>query len=552
MHPFFRFAVLTASALAAATCVQAQAGNPWASTGTHRFQSREALAGAPMKAGEAIHVAVSLRLRNQAALDAMTNALMAGQSSDHLTRDEFQARFAPTNADVTAIVSHLRQAGFANIRVADNHMLVSADGTAGAVQAAFNTELRHYTVQDRDAYANTSDAQVPAALAGIVRAVHGLQNVSKVHSMLKPATAAASSPAVQGHSPLDFPVIYHADGLPAATNATIGIIADGDISQSLADLKDFAQANHLSPPDVKEVDVGPKGYDTTGELEWDLDSQTSLAAAGGAVKQMIFYVGTSLEDAPLTEAFNQAVSDHVAQVINVSLGECEDYAKESGIEAASDAIFQVALAQGQTFSVSSGDSGSYECGSAKGGESYPAVSPYVMAIGGTQVSTTDQTHWAAETTWGCDSDASCLMFGGSGGGVSDSESAPSWQIASGVLKGSKQRAIPDIALDGDPASGALILNQGLTAQVGGTSLSAPLFAGFWARLESMNDNRLQVPASALYKYGVDKKSAKTLFHDITKGTIGGYDAATGWDDASGFGSLDVGKLATFIGSHTGF
>jgi len=558
MRTVSRLQTLGALALAAAAaCGSAQAAEGWAATRTLKHDVGNAAEGLAMQAGEAVHVAVALKLRDKAGLDALTTALMSGRSSRHITSAEFMARHAPTDAQVAAVVAHLSKAGFVNIKIAGNHMLVSADGTAATVKAGFNAELRHFAVEGRDAYANVTDAQVPAHLAGIVSAVHGLQSVHVAHTMHKvlPEGAqveAAGAGSAVGHNPMDFPSIYDANGLPPATNSTIAIISEGDISQTLTDLTAFANNNGLEQPLVDKVVVGAPGTDTSGVIEWNMDSQSSLAAAGGKVKKMIFYVSTTLQDAPLTEAYNQAVTDNVAQSINVSLGECETAAANSGIEATDDAIFQIAVAQGQVFSVSSGDSGSYQCGKKTGGQSYPAVSPYVMAIGGTLVKTTGTTTWASETVWSCSSSLACQLAGGTGGGVSTTENAPAWQISSGVLGTSTKRGIPDIAFDGSPNSGALVLNNGKTTQVGGTSLSAPLFAGFWARIQSKNNNTLVYPASAIYSYGHVASNAKNMFHDITKGSNGGYTAAAGWDNTTGFGTLDVGKFSAFIDTHSGF
>jgi len=559
MRSVTRLPVLGLLALAAAAaCGAAQASQGWASTKTLKHDVGAATEGLAAQAGEKIHVAVALQLRNKGELDALTADLMAGRSSRHISTDEFKSRFAPSVASVDAVVAHLTKAGFVNVTVAPNRLLVSADGTAATVKAAFNTGLRHYLVDGRDAYANEADAQVPAHLAGIVSAVHGLQNVHTARTLHKvaeaqpQATAAGTGQAV-GHNPTDFPLIYDANGLPPATNTTIGIISEGDISQTLTDLTAFATKNGLDQPDVLEIDVGAKGTDKSGVIEWNMDSQSSLAAAGGKVKQMIFYVSTTLDDAPLTEAYNRAVSDNVAKAINVSLGECETAAANSGIKATDDAIFETAVAQGQVFSVSSGDSGSFQCGKKLGGQSYPAVSPYVMAIGGTLLKTTNTTTWAAESVWACSGALGCeFLTGGAGGGASTTENAPAWQLASGVLGTSKKRGIPDISFDADPNSGALVLNGSKTTQVGGTSLAAPLFAGFWARIQSKNNNALVFPATALYQYGVTAANAKQMFHDVTTGSNGGYKAAAGWDYASGFGSLDVGKFSAFIDTHPGF
>jgi pseudomonalisin len=486
-------------------------------------------------------------------MDALTGAILSGKSTRYITSEQFLDRHAPTQAQADAVVAHLRAAGFTRIEVAANRMLVSADGTAAAVRAAFDTELRHFTVDGRDARANTGDARVPAHLAGIVNAVHGLQTVHIARTMNRVAdaqTLVAAAGSKVGHNPTEFPTIYDADSMPSATRATIGIISEGDISQTLVDLDTFAANAGYPAPNVTKIVVGTPGDDTDGTIEWNMDSQSSLAAAGGTIRNMTFYVATSLQDAPLTEAYNRAVADNKAQAINVSLGECETDAKNSGIEASNDAIFQIAVAQGQVFSVSSGDSGSYQCGSKRGGQSYPAVSPYVIAVGGTTLSTTNQTTWAGETVWSCGSAITCQLLGGEGGGISTTEDAPQWQIDSGLLNGGTKRSMPDISFVGDPASGALVLVGTKTQQVGGTSLSAPLFAGFWARVQSSSKLGLVYPAAALYQYG--PANGKKMFHDVISGSNGGYSAGPGFDTATGFGSLDVAKFNKFVKAHDGF
>jgi pseudomonalisin/xanthomonalisin len=544
---------LALAAAATAASLPARAAPDWAATRTLKADTGSAVAGAPLAPGEAVHVAVTLRLRHPAEMDAVTSAILAGRSTHPLTRAEVLAHYAPTPAQVDAVVAHLRAAGFGNVVVAGSRLLVSADGDAAAVQAAFHVGLRHFTVDGRPARANTGDALVPASLAGIVETVLGLQTVNVTRTMLRlpdPQDRRAAG-GVIGHDPTEFPSIYGADALPSAKKATIAILSEGDISQTLVDLKAFAAEAGYPEPDVTQVIVGEAGTDTSGTVEWNMDSQSSLAAAGGTIRNMTFYVATNLEDAPLTEAYDRAVSDDTAQVINVSLGECENVARKSGLEAADDAIFQLAVAQGQVFSVAAGDSGSYQCNGKTAGQAYPAVSPYVMAVGGTTLTTRGHLTWDGETAWSCINYVTCKLLGGTGGGPSATEAAPSWQVDSGVLHGGTMRSMPDVALDGDPASGALVLVGDQHQQVGGTSLSAPLFAGFWARLQSDDGLRLTYPAAALYHFA-PSKAGRMGFHDITSGGNGGYETGPGFDPVSGFGSLDVGKLDAFLKKHAGF
>jgi pseudomonalisin/xanthomonalisin len=505
-----------------------------------------------MQAGEAVSIAVSLQVPNKAALDAYTANVIAGKAAP-LSSAQFLSRFAPTPAQVNAVVSYLQQSGFVNIKVAANNLVVTADGTAGAAQAAFNVSMQHFTTsQGRAAYANINDPVVPASLGNIVLSVHGLQNIYTMQPQMLRASQKASGTEV-GHSPTAWPTIYNATGIPNAANTTIGIISAGSMTQTLKDLATFVSQAGFASPTVSTVQVGSAGTSTSGTPEWDIDSQDSLGAAGGVVKSMVFYVATSLSDANLTSDFNEAVSANVAKVINVSLGECETSASSAGMTASVDQIFETAVAQGQTFSVSTGDSGAYECGGSKAAQSYPAVSPYAIAVGGTTLYTTSGA-WTSETVWSCTSASNCSRDGGTGGGISSTEAAPSWQTSSGVLGTSTKRGVPDIAFDANPESGATIVLDGKSAQYGGTSLASPIFVGFWARIQSANSNSLVFPATALYKYGVANES--TLFHDITSGENGssstGYSAKTGWDYVSGFGSINVGAFSTFITNNSGF
>jgi subtilase family serine protease len=217
------------------------------------------------------------------------------------------------------------------------------------------------------------------------------------------------------------------------------------------------------------------------------------------------------------------------KVINVSLGECESNDYSDGSMSTDDQIFKLAIAQGQTFSVSTGDSGSNECGTPQGtavGASYPASSPYVIAVGGTTLYTDSSGHYGGELTWN-----------GTGGSPSLYEPKPSWQ--NGVVPGAF-RGLPDIAFDADPNSGAIIVVNGKLSQWGGTSLSSPLFVGSFARIQSANNAHLGFPATWIYAHGAP---GTTAFHDITSGSNGGYSATLGWDYTTGFGSFDVAATA---------
>jgi pseudomonalisin/xanthomonalisin len=546
-----------AAMLAVAFGVSAQASaGTWVQTHSHAADVTGATEREAVQAGEPVHIAVSLQVRNKAALDSLVEAIASGRSNRTLSSEEFKAQFSPTQEQVNAVVRHLQKAGFRNIEVEANNMMIRADGTAGTAKSAFNVDMKHFEKNGVRSIANVNDPVVPEELGGIVLSVHGLQTMHRMHKtmvksdLISDAREATSGTAV-AHLPTAWPTIYNATSLPNGANTTVGIITAGSLTQTLKDLATFVKNQKLATPTTSTVNVGGTGTSSSsGPTEWDIDSQDSLGAAGGVLKSMIFYNAKALTDNDMASMFSRAVSDNKAKVINVSLGECETDAKNDGSMATDDQTFEAGIAQGQTFAVSTGDSGSYECGGKTSVQSYPAVSPYVMAIGGTKVYTTSAGAWSSEAAWTCTTSTACSKSGGTGGGVSSTETAPSWQKSSGVLGSSTKRGVPDVSFAGDPASGASVIVNGTTAQWGGTSLAAPIFVGFWARIQSAHNNSLAFPASAIYQYGVANQS--TLFHDVTTGSNGGYSAKAGWDYTTGFGSINVGNFYTFLGTHSGF
>jgi pseudomonalisin/xanthomonalisin len=60
------------------------------------------------------------------------------------------------------------------------------------------------------------------------------------------------------------------------------------------------------------------------------------------------------------------------------------------------------------------------------------------------------------------------------------------------------RAIPDISMDADSNTGAIVYVNGQVEYIGGASLSSPLAAGAWARLQTSYKNTLGFAAPRLY------------------------------------------------------
>lgn len=474
-----------------------------------------------------MHIVVALKLQNS---DQLKSLIAAHQT---LTSAQFSAQHAPTQTQAQAVATYLTRMGYKNVVISANRMLVSADGTAGTAQAAFQTSFARVQTHDgRAAFANTSDAHMPVFLQDSVLSVVGLQNVYQAHTFAQRAqatTLAGGVASITGHNPTQFSSIYGGTGVPTAAGVTVGIIGVGDMSPTIADLNTFTSHNNLPTVTTQVIYTGANSGDTSNTNEWNLDSQDIVGAGGGSVGQLIFYATPTFSDADLVADFNTAVTANVAKIINVSIGGCETDLQASGAAAAADQIFQVAVVQGQTFAISSGDSGSNECkGEAKPGASWPSDSPYVVSVGGTTL-TASATTWGGETVWT-----------GTGGSPSNFEPMPIWQKS--FLVPGTTRGLPDIAFDADPNSGAIIYVYGGLQQWGGTSLAAPIFSGLWARMIAIKGIAIGFTAPQLYQL------PKTVFHDVTIGNNGGETAKVGYDFATGRGSMILNSLATVVGN----
>lgn len=216
-----------------------------------------------------------------------------------------------------------------------------------------------------------------------------------------------------------------------------------------------------------------------------------------------------------------------AQVVSGSWGEAEF----SG-EAAYDSHFDKAVA----ITVAAGDSGTPA--------EYPSASPYVLSVGGTNLTVNGTT-----ADGGCDGQCGYggeTAWASSGGGASAYEKQPAYQTAScaaSVCHG--KRGTPDVAWVGSTSTGVAIYDSTPYSggsgwwQVGGTSVGAPSVAGLIARVDSVRGTQTTNSLSARFVYQDYAGDAyQFAFHDITSGSNGKSccTAGTGYDLASGLGS----------------
>ena len=238
----------------------------------------------------------------------------------------------------------------------------------------------------------------------------------------------------------------------------------GPASSFLTVLNQYGQATSLPSTD-------PNGPGTDNwEVEEALDVEWTHAIAPGA--QIILVEANSQSLSDLMASVATAAAQPGVSVVSMSWGFPEGQAVFASDEATYDSVFNV---PGVTFVASTGDYGAAD-------PEYPAFSPNVVAVGGTSLTLNGDGSYNSETGWGYQSD-SAGTFIGSGGGISLYEPEPAYQQG---VQSTGYRTTPDVSLVADPATGAWIadpynLNPSNPFEVvGGTSLSAPAWAGLFA------------------------------------------------------------------------
>ena len=123
-------------------------------------------------------------------------------------------------------------------------------------------------------------------------------------------------------------------------------------------------------------------------------------------------------------------------------------------------------------------------------------------------------------------------------------SRPAFQNQPGIPPGSN-RLVPDISALAAPETGAFVRVDGRNQQIGGTSLSAPVCAGFCALINEARTkvNKPRLPFLNPLIYPLMGGSSNS-FRDVLDGNVsnGGFTAGPGYDQVTGIGVLHVKNL----------
>ncbi|MHA6204975.1 S53 family peptidase [Dyella soli] len=456
-------------------------------------------------------------------------------------REDFGTHWGADAADAESVRGFARTHGLQETGCELHRRVMHLRGAPQALQQAFGVQLGRYQVSAGGPVmlGCHGKPQLPADVAPAVIAVLGLDKrpVARPHFRRAMAAASTSYTPIQVGQLYDFPANTDGSGQTLAVIELGGGFTQADFTQYLQGLG----INH--PPTVTQVSVAggtsQTGSDADGEVMLDVEIIGALAP--GAAIALYFAPNT---DQGFYEAISQAAHDTTnhPSIISISWGGPEDSWSAPSLAAMQSAL-EDAVALGVTVTVACGDSG-FTDGESDGKPhvDFPASSPYVLACGGTKL-TTNGSAIKSETVW----NELAGNEGATGGGVSAQFARPSWQSSSKVPKGAKGfagRGVPDVAGDADPTTGYQVRVDGQDQVIGGTSAVAPLWAALLARCSQTLGHSLGDPHEALYSIPA------TAFHDITKGNDGLFKAAKGWDACTGRGSPKGQALLNALSSMT--
>jgi hypothetical protein len=523
-----------------------------------------------------------------------------------LTPDEFGVQFGPSDQDVQLVTGWLQTHGFQVNRVSHGRIVIEFSGFEAQVEQAFRTQIHQYSVNGQLHWANASDPQIPAALAPAVAGVWSLHDFrKKTHAHISPyrfpaPTGPSPQLTYQGQHalmPADYAIIYNINPLYSAgingQGAKIAVVARSDINSS--DLYNFWSFSGLPTyPSLNIINDGPAPgiFDQNEEFEAVLDATWSGSIAYGAQLNFVVSASTNTSDGvDLSELY--IIDNNLGDVMTESFGSCEGFSSQTEAQAISS-LAEQAAAEGITYMVSSGDSGAETCvnpnlnsaGGAAPSVNVLASSPFTVAVGGTLFSegTNASKYWNTsnnqgnlssaktyipENVWN-ESCSTCGLWAG-GGGVSTFFSKPNWQFGVSGIPNDGVRDLPDVSLTAAIHDPYLLCFEGSCSQgglygVGGTSASAPSFAGIMAMVvqkygrQGQANYTLYRLAAAQTLSQCNASNATTppastcVFNDVTKGnnavpgepgygtSTAKYQSTAGFDLATGLGSVNVTNL----------
>ncbi len=476
-----------------------------------------------------------------------------------VTPEELKKDYGPADEDVKKLEAWLKQEGFEILPVQQDGSSIYARASVGQIEKSLAVRTVRVT-KEGVTYTAAQDApSLPVDVGRAVHAIIGLQPYRKARKHFRVMSpreenrislgtgdgpAASPSPNVANHPPYLVSEIlgaYDAKNLGVTGHGqTIAILIDTFPAD--ADLTAFWRANGVpcTLTQIQKINV-TGGALPAQEGEETLDASWASGIAPGATIRI--YATGSLSFVNLDMALDRIITDLATvpgmRQLSISLGLGEHYMGGANGEVATQhQKFLKLAAAGVNVFVSSGDAGSNpdSTGHSPSGPTqaeYESSDSCVVGVGGTSLKLNATGAIAGETGWTS-----------SGGGKSIFFTRPSWQTGAGVPAG-KNRLVPDVSLTADPNEGAYLVLHGHVVQIGGTSWSAPVWAGFCALINEARQ-KARKPLLSFLNPLLYPLARTPCFRDIQSGNNGAYSAGPGYDMVTGLGVPDIAQLIKIL------
>jgi subtilase family serine protease len=355
-----------------------------------------------------------------------------------------------------------------------------------------------------------------------------------------PLRANCTAPILQQnevYTPQQLQTAYGLDTLRRGASGTAVLtVLDLGGGWSSSDLQLAGQCFGYTAPTVTQVQGdGVATAIANAGAETSLDLQTAASVAPGAQLRLVQTTPSAMLD-----AFSRALGDSrgLPDVLSLSYGGCalSENQAAPGLVAVTDSVLAMAALTGVSTFVAAGDSGSTTCGANVGRTtlSYPAVSPFVTAVGGTRLALGAGNTRVSETVW---NDSVYGSNSAGGGAYSQLEPRPNYQNG---VNSQSTRGVPDVSALADIVPGWPVVLKASLQTVGGTSGSTPLTAAATALVSATERKAGRSRIGLANGWFYQAASQGSTFFDVTQGSndlagVGCCQASVGYDAASGLG-----------------
>jgi subtilase family serine protease len=540
----------------------------------------------PVDQNQPISVILALPLSDpQGAAEFVRHVSKPGDPLFHqyLTPEEFAAKYGANAVDYAALKQWATNNGLTVAHESLARTCLTVRGSMARLQTLFKTQLNNYRSADGNQfYSAASRPTVPDEIAPRVTGVIGLTNGAQNAALAKPYKVLGENAALPtkapdsggtgpggSYSPADLRTCYQIPGYGDLVPQSVAVFEQGGFSPS--DVTVYLKTLKLPHPPVTFVSVD--GYngavnDPDVELEAVLDIDTIIGINPKVKEIFVYEDGNDPFGVAVIDALDQIASDKKVQTVSISYGIDEVQQGATVMTAENQALTQLA-SEGITVLVSAGDNGAY---GRTGGFSSPAQleapdpgsQPLVTCVGGTTLTTGPNEVWLGEEVW----NRLGLGHGATGGGVSSAWTIPDWQVPGYVTSNggsSTYRNVPDVGAVADPLTGVGIYSKinGGWVQVGGTSLSAPIWGGYISILNAGSQYLFGTSLGFFnptlygigYLLGIGYGNPSNYLFPAPDGTNGdpglyggtaGYSAGSGYDNCTGSGTIWGGGFAAQV------